>query len=391
MNNVKQSFSLALKSLKTSKMRSFLTMLGIIIGVASVIILTSMVDSMKQMMINEFESMGTNLIMVNITGRGGNRTVDPDDMLALVEEKDSLSAVSPNITIPVTIKNGSENQSTSCIGTSEAYSDINNVELDKGRYLTYIDVAKRQKSCVIGSYVAQSLFPDTDPLGEVLKLNGYNFTIVGVAKEKADSSEGTDDDKVYIPYTVCRTLTFMSRISNYTFSAADKDSVTQAVADIEAALYKVYNDDDYYNVTSVSAIMDTLDEMTGTLTLILVGIAGISLLVGGIGIMNNMLVSVTERTREIGIRKSLGAPPSAILSQFVVEAATTSGCGGVLGIALGIGGAYILCALMDLPTVITLASIIIAFSVSALIGIAFGYFPAKKAAKLNPIEALRYD
>lgn len=389
--NMKQSFSLALKSLKTSKMRSFLTMLGIIIGVAAVIILTSMVDSMKQMMVDEFESMGTNLITVNITSRGGNRTVEPEDMIELVEEKETLAAVSPNITIPAYVKNGNENQSTTCIGTSENYHEINNLEIDSGRYLSYIDVERRQKSCVIGSYVAESVFQGTNPLGQVIKINGYSFTVVGVAAEKADSSESSQDDRVYLPYTVARTLTFMSRISEYSFSAADKDRLDEAIEDIEAALYKVYQSDDYYNVSSVSAMVDTLDELTGTLTLILVGIAGISLLVGGIGIMNIMLVSVTERTREIGVRKSLGATPWNILSQFVVEAATTSCCGGILGIFIGIGGAYLLCTLMDMKTVITVFSIVIAFSVSAIIGIAFGYFPAKKAAKLNPIDALRHD
>lgn len=389
--NMKQSFSLALKSLKTSKMRSFLTMLGIIIGVAAVIILTSMVDSMKQMMVDEFESMGTNLITVNITGRGGNRTVEPEDMIELVEEKETLAAVSPNITIPAYVKNGNENQSTTCIGTSENYHEINNLEIDSGRYLSYIDVERRQKSCVIGSYVAESVFQGTNPLGQVIKINGYSFTVVGVAAEKADSSESSQDDRVYLPYTVARTLTFMSRISEYSFSAADKNRLDEAIEDIEAALYKVYQSDDYYNVSSVSAMVDTLDELTGTLTLILVGIAGISLLVGGIGIMNIMLVSVTERTREIGVRKSLGATPWNILSQFVVEAATTSCCGGILGIFIGIGGAYLLCTLMDMKTVITVFSIVIAFSVSAIIGIAFGYFPAKKAAKLNPIDALRHD
>ena len=389
--NMKQSFSLALKSLKTSKMRSFLTMLGIIIGVASVIILTSMVDSMKQMMVDEFEAMGTNLITVNITGRGTNRMVQPEDMLELVEEKDTLAAVSPNITIGAYIKNGNENQRTTCIGTSENYHEINNLEIDNGRYLSYIDVERRQKCCVIGSYVAESVFDGVNPIGRTIKINGYSFTVVGVVAEKAGSSEGGQDDRVYLPYTVARTLTFMSRISNYTFSAADKDRLDEAIEDIEQALYKVYQNDNFYSVTSVSAIVDTLDELTGTLTLILVGIAGISLLVGGIGIMNIMLVSVTERTREIGVRKSLGATPWNILSQFVVEAATTSGCGGVLGIFLGIGGAYLLCSLMDLNTVITVGSIIIAFSVSAIIGIAFGYFPAKKAAALNPIDALRHD
>lgn len=389
--NMKQSFMLALKSLKTSKMRSFLTMLGIIIGVASVIILTSMMDSMKQLMVDKFESMGTNLITVNITGRGGNRAVQPEDMLKLVEEKDTLTAVSPNITIPAYVKNNNENQSVNCIGTSETYHEINNVEIENGRYLSYMDVERRQKNCVIGSYVAKSIFSGTDPVGQIIKLNGNSFTVVGVAKEAAGGTQGSQDDRVYLPYTVARTLTFISSISNYTFSAADKNKLDEAIADIEAALFKVYQSSDYYRVSSVSAIVDTLDELTGTLTLILVGIAGISLLVGGIGIMNIMLVSVTERTREIGVRKSLGATPWNILSQFVVEAATTSGCGGLLGILLGIGGAYLMCSLMDMKTVITLGSVIIAFSVSAVIGVAFGYFPAKKAAKLNPIDALRHD
>ncbi len=389
--NMKQSFMMALKSLMSSKMRSFLTMLGIIIGVASVIILTSMVDSMKQLMVDEFESMGTNLITVTISPRGGNRAVDPEDMIQLAAEKDTLAAASPNITISAYVKNGNENQSTTCIGTSEAYCDINKIEMSQGRYLSYIDVERRQKNCVIGSYVAESVFPGMNPVGQILKINGNSFTVVGVAEEKANSTEGGQDDRVYLPYTVARTLTFMSRVSNYSFSAADKDHLEEAIADIKDALYKVYQNEDYYSVTSVSAIMDVLDELTGTLTLILVGIAGISLLVGGIGIMNIMLVSVTERTREIGVRKSLGATPWNILSQFVVEAATTSGCGGVLGILLGIGGAYLLCSLMDMKTVVTLGSILIAFSVSAVIGMAFGYFPAKKAAKLNPIDALRYD
>ncbi len=389
--NFKQSFSLALKSLKTSKMRSFLTMLGIIIGVASVIILTSMVDSMKQLMVDEFESMGTNLITVNIIGRGGNRVMAPEDMIDLVEKKETLAAVSPNITIPASVKNGNENQSTTCIGTSESYQEIHKLELESGRYLSYVDVERRQKCCVIGSYVAESVFQETNPIGKILKINGYSFMVVGVVTEQAGSSAGGQDDRVYLPYTVARTLTFMSQVSNYSFSAADKDRLEEAIADIKDALFKVYQNEDYYSVVSVSAIMDTLDELTGTLTLILVGIAGISLLVGGIGIMNIMLVSVTERTREIGVRKSLGATPFNILSQFVVEAATTSGCGGILGIFLGIGGAYLLCSLMDMKTVVTLGSVIVAFSVSAIIGVAFGYFPAKKAAKLNPIDALRHD
>ncbi|MBQ2695791.1 MAG: ABC transporter permease [Clostridia bacterium] len=389
--NFKQSFSLALKSLKTSKMRSFLTMLGIIIGVASVIILTSMVDSMKQFMVNEFESMGTNLITVTIKDRGGNRTIEPKDMIELVEQSDTLAAVSPNVTIPAYIKIGSDNQSTTCIGTSETYKDIHNLEISGGRYLSYVEVTQRQKSCVIGSYIANSLFSGMNPMGQYIKINGHNFTVVGVAAEQAGSTQGGQDDRIYLPYTVARSLSNNSRVSSYSVSATDKERLDAAIGEIKTALYKVYQDEDYYTVISLSAIVDTLDELTGTLTMILVGIAGISLLVGGIGIMNIMLVSVTERTREIGVRKSLGATPWNILSQFLVEAATTSGCGGILGIVLGIGGAFLLCSMMDLPTVITLGSVFVAFSVSAIIGIAFGYFPAKKAARLNPIDALRHD
>jgi len=252
-------------------------------------------------------------------------------------------------------------------------------------------VERRQKNCVIGSYVAESVFEGQNPVGRVIKINGYSFTVVGVAAEKSGSVKGGQDDRIYLPYTVARTLTFMSRISNYTFSASDKDKLEEAIADIEEALFKVYQNDDFYSVTIVSAIVDTLDELTGTLTLILVGIAGISLLVGGIGIMNIMLVTVTERTKEIGIRKALGTRRRDILNQFIIEAATLSGIGGVFGIIAGVGLSKIVGSVASINAVPTPGAILLSFGISTAIGVGFGYLPAKRAAALNPIDALRFE
>ena len=237
----------------------------------------------------------------------------------------------------------------------------------------------------------QTHFQGENPVGQTLKIKGNNFNIVGVMEETANSEQGTDDDKILIPYTLSRSLGGSSFMGSYIFSVEDKNLAEQGKAEIEKYLYKMFNSDSNYTVISMAAIVDTVNELVSTLQMILAGIAGISLLVGGIGIMNIMLVSVTERTREIGIRKSLGARKKDILGQFVVEAATTSAVGGVIGILFGILVSILVSNAMDITPVISLGSVIIAFSVSAAIGVAFGYFPAKKAAALNPIDALRYD
>lgn len=387
----KQSFILAIKSLSSSKMRAFLTMLGIIIGVAAVIILVSLVDGFKNSMLDQFNSLGANTLAVSIQSRGGTRTVSVEDMLALCDEyPDVLLAASPNVTAGGTAKIGTEDLSSSITGVSENYLDVTTTTVENGRFLTYNDVNTRQKVCVVGSYISKEFFGG-NAVGETLKINGNTFKIVGVFEEAADSTEGSSDDKIIIPYTTVRSITRFSFVSSYTFAAVDENKSEQAKSAIETYLLSIFNSDDYYTVISMAEMLDMVDELTGQITLILVGIAGISLLVGGIGIMNIMLVSVTERTREIGIRKSLGARRFDIMSQFVVEAATTSAVGGVVGILLGIAVSYAAGALMNLKVTPSPAAILIAFSFSAAIGIMFGYFPANKAAKLNPIDALRHD
>jgi len=391
--NFKQSFNMAIKSLMSSKMRSFLTMLGIIIGVASVILLVSLISGMSEDMSASFESMGTNLISLSIRGRGGNITIDPDDMQDLADENpDSIAAITPSVSVMnITAKYETNNLTTTATGCNEYYTGIKSVEVDTGRFITYLDCQNRQKTCVLGTYIAQELFDGVSPIGEQIKINGSAFTVVGVLTEKADSEEGGDDDIILIPYTSASRLSQKRSISSYSFSAVSTDTVETAMAAINKKMSEYFSSSDYYSVFSASQALEQVDEIMGTVTLVLVGVAAISLLVGGIGIMNIMLVSVTERTREIGIRKSLGAKRRDIMSQFVVEAATTSSVGGVIGIIIGIISAYGIGALFDMTVKPSWYAVIIAFSVSVSIGIVFGYFPANKAAKMHPIDALRQD
>ncbi len=391
--NFSQSFHMAIKSLMSSKMRSFLTMLGIIIGVASVILLVSLISGMAADMSSSFESMGTNLISVTVRGRGGNIKIDPDDMQLLAEENQaSIAAQTPAVTVMnVTAKYGTNNLTTSATGCNEFYKEIKNVEVDSGRFITYLDCLNRQKTCVLGSYIVKKLFEGESPIGEQIKINGSAYTVVGVLTEKANSEESSDDDIILIPYTAASMLSQSRSISSYSFSALSTDTVEQAMAAINKKMTEYFSSTDYYSVFSASQALEQVNEMMGTVTLVLVGVAAISLLVGGIGIMNIMLVSVTERTREIGIRKSLGAKRKDIMSQFVVEAATTSSVGGIIGIVVGLVSAYGAGALLDMTVKPSWYAVIIAFSVSVIIGITFGYFPANKAAKMNPIDALRQD
>ena len=391
--NFKQSFTLALKSLKTSKMRSFLTMLGIIIGVAAVIILVSLVAGFSADLSSSLESMGTNLISVTLMGRNSNRAVTADEMQELaLNNSDVIIAMTPMVSTSATLKYGDESEdSATLLGVNEYYDVVKNINISSGRMLQYIDVERRQKVCIIGQYQADTFFAGNDPLGQTLKINGNSFIIVGVLEETADGEEGTNDDQVIIPYTVASYISQSRTVSSYAFSAVDAESVDTAESVIDDFLLSEYGSDDAYMVMNQADMIETLNELTGTLTLILVGIAGISLLVGGIGIMNIMLVSVTERTREIGIRKSLGGKRKDIMRQFVIEAATTSSIGGVVGIVVGMVLAYLGGKLLDITIVFSLYSIILAAGVSIAIGIAFGYFPAAKAAKLHPIEALRHE
>ncbi|MEA4894205.1 MAG: ABC transporter permease [Oscillospiraceae bacterium] len=396
--NFFQSFKLALQSIMKSKVRAFLTMLGIIIGVGAVTVIVGMGNGMQNYISDSFESMGTNLITVSIQGRGTSRSVDVDDMYALVSDNpDVLGYVSPTVSVSGSVKIGSEEMdSTSVSGVGEDYCTIKKYSISDGRFLQYVDILRRQKVCVIGSYLSTTYYGG-NAVGQTLKLNGNTYTIVGVLTEEDDSTSGSTDDAVYIPYSNAAKMSWTGKISSFSFSAAAENTVDQAVTLIEDALYKVYESDDYYTVISMSQMLDSFTDIVNVVVVVLGAIAAISLVVGGIGIMNIMLVSVTERTREIGIRKSLGAKQKDIMQQFVIEAATTSALGGVIGIILGYllssFATKIIVTLMD--TDITVApstgAVIGAFSVSVAIGIIFGYLPARKAARLNPSDARRYD
>jgi len=389
--NLRQSLRLALKSLGASKMRSFLTMLGIIIGVAAVIIIVSLMSSLTSYVVATFEDMGANLITVSISGRGGNRSVSPEEMQELaLDHPDSIGYISPSLSFSATVKNGNENISMQATGVNEDYDEIKQLNVQIGRHLTYADINERCKNCVVGTYLVKELFGGENPLDKTVYVNGYAFRVVGVLEEKGTSTASSADNTLLLPYTTAKQLTGSS-IRSFSVSAATKDTIDATKEILEDFLLEKFNSDDYYTLIDQAAIIEELNKLIGMMTTMLVGIAAVSLLVGGIGVMNIMLVSVTERTREIGIRKSLGATPWDILGQFLVDACVTSGIGGIIGILMGTGGASFAAKLIGIPFTLSVPSILIAFSVSAAIGIGFGYFPARKASRLNPIDALRYD
>ncbi len=392
--NIKQAFSLAIKSLAGSKMRSFLTMLGIIIGVAAVIVIVSFVNGLTKTVLNEFENLGATTITVSIRGRGGNRSVSIDDMQNLVDDNpEYLQAMTPNITVMnATAKNGSNNVNiTTLVGANESYVPIKGRTVELGRNIEYMDCEAYLRNCVIGTYIANELYGSTDVVGQSVRVNGYSFQIVGVLEETGDSAEASSDDIIIIPYTMASRVSNSFTRGSYTFNATSKEVADKAQDFIDEYLLGVFSNSNAYTVSNMANMIETINELTNTMSLVLAGVAGVSLLVGGIGIMNIMLVSVTERTREIGIRKSLGATPWDIMSQFVVEAITTSCIGGLIGILLGVAGSCVASPLLGMEVAISIPAILISFTVSAFVGIAFGYFPAKKAASLNPIDALRYD
>lgn len=391
--NITQCLKLALKSIAGNKMRSFLTMLGVIIGIAAVITLVSVVQGFSNDMVSSFNSMGTNNITVSLTGRGGNMNVKPEEMLALADEHPDLFVnVSPTVTIMgATAKYGATNVSTSVYGGNEEYAAIKDYAVSSGRFISYIDTTNRNYVCVIGTYIANELFGTGDPIGKILKVNGSAYTIIGVLEEEGDSTETSVDNMVIIPYSTAARLARNGRIASYTFVSRDAESIEDAKKVIEDYLYDIFKDEDAYSVSNLAQLVDVIEELLGSLSTVLAGIAAISLLVGGIGIMNIMLVSVTERTREIGIRKAIGGKRRDILLQFVIEAVITSGIGGVIGILFGTLLSAVLAKLIGVSSGVSFGSVALSFSVSVLIGIAFGYFPAAKASKLNPIDALRHE
>lgn len=390
-----KSFSMAISSIINNKMRSFLTMLGIIIGIMAVIVLVSVMNGLTGEVTDMFNEIGTTSITVSIQPRSIKK-LDPDDMFDWADQNSELfSQVSPNVTLSGTVKtssSGDDSIMTSCKGVSENYIDMKDMTVAFGRFLQYIDCEREMKTCVIGTYQALYFFNSASgALNQELKINGVPYKIVGVLEETEDSTESSGDDVIYIPYTTAMKASGSTVVSSYTVMATSEDMVTPAVNSIKTLLNDKIGDSDYYTVTSMLSMIDTMTDIMNKMSMVLVAIAGISLLVGGIGIMNIMLVSVTERTREIGIRKSLGAKHKHIMTQFVMEAATVSCLGGIIGIILGSTLAILAGKLLGMSTNPSIGAIGVAFGVSVAIGIAFGFLPARKAAQLNPIDALRYD
>ncbi len=393
-----QSFKLAIKSIMASKVRSLLTMLGIIIGVAAVIVIVGLGNGMETYMKDSFASMGTNILTVNVMGRGSSRSIDVDDLYAFVEEnKEYFEAVSPTVNVNGSVKIGNETlKYTTIMGTGEDYISMKQYSLDSGRYIEYIDILRRNKVCVVGNYIDDTYFLG-DSLGKSLKINGNTYTIIGVMSEEGESEEGSTDDIVYIPYSNASKISYIGNISSYNFSVVSEDNISVSKQLLENKLYDVFGSDNAYSVISMAEILDTMSSMIKVMVTILASIAAISLVVGGIGIMNIMLVSVSERTREIGIRKALGAKQKHIMRQFVIEAATTSALGGFVGILVGYMLSYIATSIVvvaldtDLKVIPSTFAVFGAFTISVAIGILFGYLPAKKAAKLNPIDALHRE
>jgi putative ABC transport system permease protein len=366
-------------------------MLGMIIGVASVITLVGLIQGVTNYMISTFSDLGTNMITVSVTNTD-TRKADVDRMYEFAEENSAIfQGVTPNVSSRYTVKNGANSLTSTVVGVGEDYLDLNHLSLTMGRFIHYADIKNRYSGCIIGTYIVEELFDGKVTLGDTLKINGQVYTIVGIQEEQADSEANSADDRIYIPYTNAARLSGSSDISSYTFAAVDADYVEIAEDLLDNYLYSIMKNEDLYTITSMTQLLDTINSMTGMLASILGGIAGISLLVAGIGIMNIMLVSVAERTKEIGIRKSLGAKKRDIMWQFVIEAAAISTLGGVIGITIGSVATKLLGNAFGIEAAPSFSIIMLAFGVSAAIGIGFGYMPANKAAKLNPIDALRSE
>ncbi|MDN5363357.1 MAG: putative transport system permease protein [Eubacteriales bacterium] len=384
------TIKLALAGIRANKLRSFLTMLGVIIGVAAVIVLVSIGEGTSQSVTERIQGMGSNLISVNIRSNQTPVTLTYEEVMKW-KERPGVAGVAPVISNSVTVKYGNKSYSTTLEGVNEEYEEVRNHHVQSGRFIISSDLALRQKVAVLGVEVARQLFGNLNPIGETIKINGVNFKVVGLLEEKGSQAMGSNDDKVIIPLTTAERVLASRGIRTVYLQASSPDQVNGVVAQIDNLLYRKLKNTDAYRVFNQSEVLSTVNQITATFTTMLGGIAAISLLVGGIGIMNIMLVSVTERTREIGIRKAIGAKRRDILRQFLIEALVISCTGGIIGIIIGFGGSRLLSSLFSISTVISLRIVLIAFSFSVLTGIIFGLYPASKASRLNPIEALRYE
>ncbi len=397
---ISQLIKIALSSVWNNKMRSFLTMLGIIIGISSVTILVGMGEGTQKQISDQIENLGTNLITVSITG---NRTTTiTDEDLNELKAKPGIKEIAPEIsTGNVNIKSKSKSSTTTLEASTPEYAEIRKLAVQSGRFIKRMDVDNRFNVLVIGPETAQNIFGNTNVVGNTMYVNGIEFTVVGVLKSEGTSTTGSSDDRIIIPLSTGERLMKTAKAQTFYVEAESKDKVDEAMSYLELFLnkkFKIRNSgsdstvtNSYYRVMSQTSILDTANSTTKSMTSMLAGIAAISLIVGGIGIMNIMLVSVAERTREIGIRKAIGAKKRNILMQFLIESAGISGFGGIMGVLLGYIGAYFGEHVFGTAIIIPSNIVIEAFVFSMVVGIIFGIYPANKASNLNPIDALRFE
>ena len=400
-------FKIALRALANNKLRAFLTMLGIIIGVASVIAMLAIGQGSKKSIQQQISEMGSNMIMIHPGAemRGGVRqdpsamqTLKLDNYEKLSEECTYLSGISPNVSSSGQLVAGSNNYPSSVSGVSIDYLNIRQLSVEQGEMFTENDIRTAAKVCVIGKTIVDNLFPDgSDPIGKVIRCNQIPMRVVGVLKSKGYNSMGQDqDDVVLAPYsTVMKRLLAQTYLGGIFASALTEDMTEEAVEEITSILRREHKlkatDDDDFTIRTQQELSSMLNTTTDLMTTLLACIAGISLVVGGIGIMNIMYVSVTERTREIGLRMSVGARGVDILSQFLIEAIMISITGGIIGVIIGCGASWIVKSVAHWPIYIQPWSVFLSFAVCTVTGVFFGWYPAKKAADLDPIEAIRYE
>ncbi|NDV78603.1 ABC transporter permease [Dysgonomonas sp. 511] len=405
--NIVNLFKIALRALNGNKFRGFLTMLGIIIGVAAVITMLAIGQGSKKSIQDQISTMGSNMINVRPgTGQFGGvrqsgssmQTLKLEDYEAIALQAEYISAATPEVSASGQVIFGANNAPTSMYGVNPLYLDIRKYSVDQGSMFTDTDVKTSAKVCVIGQTVVENLFTNgEDPVGQTIRFNKIPMKVIGVLTSKGDNTMGMDqDDLVLAPYTtVQKRILAITYIQSIAVSAVSEDATEDAIAGIEEILRQRHKigvgEEDDFNVRSQKELISMMSSTTDMMTVLLACIAGISLLVGGIGIMNIMYVSVTERTREIGLRMSIGAKGIDILMQFLIEAILLSVTGGVIGVILGITSAYVVKNILMWPIDIQIYTIILSFVVCSATGIFFGWYPAKKAADLDPIEALRYE
>ncbi|MDQ7093403.1 ABC transporter permease [Desulfosporosinus sp. PR] len=405
--NFLENIRIALRGLKSNKLRSILTMLGIIIGVGAVIIMVSIGQGAKASVAGQIQGLGSNLLIVSpgqsntggVKGGSGSLTnMTMDDVNAIKSGANDVSNVAPSASKQVQVVFGSQNTSTQVIGTTPSYADVRNQQASIGRFFTDQENQNNAQVAVIGTTVVQDLTgsPNTNMVGQTINIDQVPFEIIGVLQSKGSSGTSNNDDQILVPISSAQNRLIGSKsIRTIYVEAKSSDLMTAASAETSQILRQQHgltgSEANDFTVTSQSDILSTAEGVSQSLTLLLSGVAAISLLVGGIGIMNIMLVSVTERTREIGIRKAIGAKRKTIMLQFLIEAVIISMLGGIIGILFGAGGAELLSKLEGMSTQVSTSPIVMAFAFSAAIGIIFGVFPAQKAAKLNPIDALRFE